>query len=130
MGTPDVWDMLVEELKMYRHHLSRTEGQARRGWMGSCVHSLLQQIFRADPLLYRTMVVLRSDRNHRLVSYPFAMRFTQPRDATRFRHLDQNPETVNSRNNCKLFSTVVTFSPANNSNTSMMLKEVHRVFPE
>ena len=42
----DVWNMPMEELRMYRHHISRSKKQARRGCMGNCVQALLQQLIR------------------------------------------------------------------------------------
>ena len=76
------------------------------------------------------MAALRLDRNHRLVSDPFAMRFAQPGDQTGFRHLDQSPERLIQVVTANCYSAVVTFSAENKTNSSVMLEGIHRDFPD
>ena len=46
------------------------------------------------PATLQNQVELRCNRNHRIVSYPPAMRFAQPGDQTGFRHLEQSSERL------------------------------------
>ena len=53
-------------------------------------YSLIQQIVRQDPVYYALVVSLRSDKNWRLISYPYYTKCTSDGENTGFTHLDLN----------------------------------------
>lgn len=63
--------MIDEEFRMYRYHQRLIDGKPNFGWQRSMIHSLTQQVIRADIGYWMSYVALRPDGNPWLVSYPY-----------------------------------------------------------
>lgn len=94
----DIFEELNEEIEyefnLYLHHRPPvgTDNQGHRGWMRHMLYSLTQQLVRQDVEYYSLIVATRPDKQHRLITYPYYTKYTQPGDSLGFKHLDLNAE--------------------------------------
>lgn len=70
-------EIAEQECSMYRHHMRQT-GKDANTTIPIMLHSLIQQLVRQDPALYRLIVTLRPDHKWRLMSYPCFLQGTLP----------------------------------------------------
>jgi hypothetical protein len=75
---------------MYDYHLRKVNDKPNYGWLRNAYHSLIQQLVRQDPAYWLWYVLLRGDRNWKLISYPYYAKYQKPGDSTYFRHIDMN----------------------------------------
>ena len=70
-----------QESAMYRHHM-RLAGREAKIAVPILLYSLVQQLVRQDPAIYRLTVTLRPDHAWRLISYPCFLRGMLPEEDT------------------------------------------------
>ena len=85
-----VLDLVKQEALMYMHHQRLIGNRGNLGWLRVSFFSIGQQIVRQSPRYFLLYAALRPDRNTRLISYPYYMKFSSKRDkeSTAFRHID------------------------------------------
>jgi hypothetical protein len=80
------------EFNIYRHHHRMLPGKKRLGWLRNMFFSIIQQLVRQDLVWYALSVACRPDHNHRLITYPYVTKDTDPGKRTYFFHMDLNVE--------------------------------------
>jgi hypothetical protein len=86
--TPEIHQMIELEIKMYQYHSTQTNGT--HGFVRPMFYSIIQQLFRQDPLWYAFQVACRPDNWIQLISYPYVAKGAQPGQKTEFLHMDIN----------------------------------------
>jgi hypothetical protein len=86
---------VLTEFKMYRHHLREINGKSNYRWLRNMFYLIRQQLIRQDPIYYAVYAALRPDKQWRLVSYLYYVKYVVKGDNTYFRHIDLNiPELL------------------------------------
>jgi hypothetical protein len=98
--TDSLYDILMKEVDMYQYHLRVMNGIANKGWLRNAFFTMVQQVIRQSPVYFAVYAALRPDRNTRLVSYPYYMKYQTAEDgtSTQFRHLDLDIERLVTNN--------------------------------
>lgn len=86
-------DSILNEVEKYRWH-ARNGSVTGDGWLPTALYSQIQQAVRMDPLLYILTVCLRKDRNWRLISFPYLMRYAAPGDDAAFRRMESHVDEL------------------------------------
>ena len=116
MNIFDIWNMFLNKLKMYRYYAFIIKKQLEREWFENCIHSTLQQIVCMNFLLYKTIMCLQLNYNHRLISYSMNIRFALFDNAIEFRNLNRNAQLLFDEKNFDCYSTSITFTKKNENN--------------
>lgn len=85
-----IYDIVIQELDMYRYHQRLVNGKSNMGWLRNMIHSLAQQAMRMSLRYYLLYCALRPDQCHRLITYPYYAKYQTKDDgaSTAFRHID------------------------------------------
>ncbi|KAL8684820.1 MAG: hypothetical protein Q9218_008121, partial [Villophora microphyllina] len=89
-GESGIGPLIDIEFEMYQHHLRERNGRPNMGWGRSMYYSLTQMLVRQDLSYWLLYACLRPDQNHRLVAYPYYVKYATPGDKTSFRHIDMS----------------------------------------
>jgi hypothetical protein len=92
INTPELNTLVDIEFNIYRHHHRKLPGKRRLGWLRNMFFSIIQQLVRQDLVWYALSVACRPDHNHRLITYPYITKDTDPGQPTYFFHMDLNVE--------------------------------------
>ena len=111
---------------MYDWHLREINGKSNMGWLCNCLYSTLQTMVCTDLTYYASYVMLRGDGAHKLMSYPYYMKYAKKDDATHFRHIDLNvPDLIKGRGAHQIQGSV-SFTLEDETNCTEMLLGMHK----
>ncbi len=102
-----IGDLIDMEYDLYLHHLGARNGKSNLGWLRNMLYSLTQQIVRTDLSYWLLYAALRPDRNCKLISYPYYVKYAREEDNTAFFHIDIHvPKYVESKKMLLLASNI------------------------
>jgi hypothetical protein len=121
VDTP-IWEIVLREIDMYKHHQREINGKANYGWLRNCFYSIGQQLMRQDPVYYAAYAALRPDKQWRLVSYPYYIKAQDVGDETYFRHIDLNvPDLLANQRGCNMIQGSVSLDDEDEENCTVIL---------
>jgi hypothetical protein len=110
---------------MYQFHSARTQGT--HGFVRPMFYSIIQQLFRQDPLWYAFQVACRPDHWHQLITYLYVAKGAQSGQNTGFLHIDLNiDEYDKNRQGVDRLTSSLSLSHENERNCTVVVPGFHK----